>query len=362
MTISAINSVKSNYKFNAPAFTSEPEKTEDKKEIGNTGKALILTGLAALAATGIYLATRGRGGSKNVTQAANDNPVTQGVSDEVKALKEKIATLKDSIKTKYSAEREKIDDAANGSQLNIFQRNCLEHAKSGKPNADRIKSVMDFDRTIKYIKEAKHHNDKSIADWQSDISNYPKVLKAKLQELSNDSDWIELRKLRHKIQISQCKDNDDFRRLELIDEVLFSKANNETSAYLKIFNLSVEDAIKLIKSPNTYEEFKKIEELVKKTNPVNYNRSTFVRMNLGYKISVNNLYLSGDTNKEILTVYHDAKMAPGEIKKFERTIADLLEQKQNYQQKVIDLANKTRQSAEVKELKKLVAKLKELEK
>jgi hypothetical protein len=55
-------------------------------------------------------------------------------------------------------------------------------------------------------------------------------------------------------------------------------------------------------------------------------------------------------------------MAPGEIKKFERTIADLLEQKQNYQQKVIDLANKTRQSAEVKELKKLVAKLKELEK
>ncbi len=353
MTISAINSVNSNYKFNAPAFTSEPEKTEDKKEIGNTGKALILTGLAALAATGIYLATRGRSGSKTVTQTTADNPVTQGVSDEVKALKEKIATLKDSIKTKYSAEREKIDDAVTLEIGGAFHttRGYLDKIKGVKDNKARITTISDYDKLIKYIQNEKLEDGKSILDHKKDVANYHKQLKVLLKELSSDEDWIYLRKLRHQINNKNIKNNDDFCRLQLINEVLFSKANKTTSPFLRKTDISLEEAIKLIKNSNTNEEFTKIITNSNKTY------STEDIHALGQKIETNELF-----NGEIADSYLDIKNSKERISRLSKTIKNLTADKQNYQQKVIDLANTTRQSAKVKELKKLVAKLKELEK
>ena len=340
---------------NAPFKDYPPDTVEinGKTKTGmsdgaKVGIGLGILGTAALAFAWIYQMTRGCSGGKSIP------------TSEVKDLKNKIAKLKESIKAKYELERKAIDKKAL-TRLNMFQRACLEHAKAGKANPCEINSITDFNRVIKYIQESKHGNNKSLADLQADIIIYPKVLKAKLQELSNDFDWIQLRKLRHKIQNSQCKDNNDFCRLLLIDEVLFSKANNEVSSYLQTLNLSVDDAIKLIKTPNTAEEFNKISMLAQKANPEKYKWLNMVKHDFGYKLNVKDLYISKAVNEAILSAVHNAKKAPGEIKKLECSIADVLEQKQKYQTNVIDLANKTRQSTEIKELKDLLAQLKELE-
>lgn len=68
MSISAVKNINivANSKSNA-SFTSKPEVQSENN--CNTGKLLLLTGLTALGAVGIYLATRGKKGAATITDS-----------------------------------------------------------------------------------------------------------------------------------------------------------------------------------------------------------------------------------------------------------------------------------------------------
>ena len=104
---------------NTQPIKQQPKTTDEKTKSFPTKTAVIVgTGLTALAAVGIYLATKGKG-AKAVQQAThNTQEAVQNAANEVKApnapseietLKEKIATLRQNIKTNYQAERKELN-------------------------------------------------------------------------------------------------------------------------------------------------------------------------------------------------------------------------------------------------------------
>ena len=101
---------------NTQPIKQQPKTTDENTKSFPTKTAVVVgTGLAALAAVGIYLATKGKGAKatqKAVTETVhNTQEAVQNATNEVKApnapseiktLKEKIATLRQTIKTKYN--------------------------------------------------------------------------------------------------------------------------------------------------------------------------------------------------------------------------------------------------------------------
>lgn len=65
MSISAIQNIQTNIKTSKTSFTSNPEA---QTENNNTRKALIIAGLTALGAVGIYIATRGKKGASTIVE------------------------------------------------------------------------------------------------------------------------------------------------------------------------------------------------------------------------------------------------------------------------------------------------------
>lgn len=354
---------------NTQPIKQQPKTTDEKTKSFPTKTAVVVgTGLAALAAVGIYLATKGKG-AKAVQQAThNTQEAVQNAANEVKTpnapseietLKEKIATLRQTIKTNYQAERKELNKNS-AERLNSYD--CKQIG--GKP-----KSEKDYDKVIRHLKEDNVEGYK-LDEMYTVVGNYRTKVKEKAKALAGDSDFQEIRKLRHKYNrdLFNLKEDERAIKIQLIDDVLYSKANGKTSDYLESLGLSVDDAVQMIKNPKGAS--KKIIALQNKAcgvvgdkRPDDYmarmhsldNKRKNFGADVGARIEMGDLF---DGLKEDARVAHDSIISR---KNNLSLIETLHTRKAEYKQKVIELSHKTRQSAEVQELKQALARLKELE-
>lgn len=353
---------------NTQLIKQQPKTTDENTKSFPTKTAVIVgTGLAALAAVGIYLATRGKA-DKAVQQAThNTQEAVQNATNEVKTpnalseietLKEKIKTLRQIIKTNYQAERKELNNSAG----KLSSYDCEQIG--GKP-----KSEKDYDKVIRHLKEDNIEGYK-LDEMNSVISNYRTHLKEKAKALAGDSDFQEIRRLRHKYNrnLFNLKDDERAIKTQLIDDVLYSKANGKTSEYLEALGLSVNDAVQMIK--NSKGASKKIIALRDKAcgvvgdkRPDDYMARMRSLENKRKKLGttdVNPLNME-DLFDDMHVEAQNAKLNMSIRKGRLEHIECLQQKKAQYKQKVIELSHKTRQSAEVQELKEALARLKELE-
>ena len=350
---------------NTQPIKQQPKTTDEKTKSFPTKTAVVVgTGLAALAAVGIYLATKGKG-AKAVQQAThNTQEAVQNAANEVKTpnapseietLKEKIATLRQTIKTNYQAERKELNKNS-AERLNSYD--CKQIG--GKP-----KSEKDYDKVIRHLKEDNVEGYK-LDEMNTVVGNYRTKVKEKAKALAGDSDFQEVKKIRRKK--FDFHNQDVVASRTLIDDVLYSKANGKTSEYLEALGLSVEDAIQMIRNPKG--AAKKISALRNKAcgvvgdkKPDKYasrmhclsNKRKDFGSAARSRIEMNDLF------DDMAVEVKNAKMNISKRKGRLEHIEHLQQQKAHYKQKVIELSHKTRQSAEVQELKQALARLKELE-
>ena len=355
---------------NTQPIKQQPKTTDENTKSFPTKTAVIVgTGLTALAAVGIYLATKGKGAKatqKAVTETVhNTQEAVQNVTNEVKTpnapseietLKEKIATLRQNIKTNYQAERHELN-------MDIAPNDYCRYSKGG------LKSEKSFDNFIDVIQNGQPNGEPGLRDLNTVIGKYYTKVKEKAKALAGDSEFHEIKKIRCKYDCNFENLNEDelYVRTKLVDDVLYSKANGKTSDYLESLGLSVEDAIQMIKNPKG--AFKRIRALQDKAcgvvdgkKPDDYGtrfRSLADKCKCfgaaRSKIEIGDLF---DGLKEDARVAHDSIISR---KNYLSLIETLHTRKAEYKQKVIELSHKTRQSAEVQELKQALAKLKELE-
>ncbi len=356
---------------NTQPIKQQPKTTDENTKSFPTKTAVIVgTGLTALAAVGIYLATKGKGAKatqKAVTETVhNTQEAVQNVTNEVKTpnapskietLKEKIATLRQNIKTNYQAERHELN-------MDIAPNDYCRYSKGG------LKSEKSFDNFIDVIQNGQPNGEPGLRDLNTVIGKYYTKVKEKAKALAGDSDFQEIRKLRHKYNrdLFNLKEDERAIKIQLIDDVLYSKANGKTSDYLESLGLSVDDAVQMIKNPKGAS--KKIIALQNKAcgvvgdkRPDDYmarmhsldNKRKNFGADVGARIEMGDLF---DGLKEDARVAHDSIISR---KNNLSLIETLHTRKAEYKQKVIELSHKTRQSAEVQELKQALAKLKELE-
>lgn len=347
---------------NTQPVKSSETKTDDKSKFltPTQTKVAIGTGLAALAAVGIYLATRGRSAkpAENVINDVTQNVQETKVPSEIEQLKEKVAVLRQSIKTNYQAERKGLNEDV-GLRLN---HHCAGYI-GGNP-----KSEKDFDKLIRHYKEDKLDG-KSLKEDNILIGNYRAKLKEKAKTLSEDLDFQYARKLKKQYYNDFMKLSQDESVLQtyIIDEVLYSKANGKTSEYLKALGLSVDDAVKMLKNPEgAYDKFKMLRE--KACGVVNGKRPEPKIMKQNMDSLASKHKKLGDPKIEIKELFDDMNIVAQNAKDciYHRNsnlqlIEHLQQLKSQYKQKILELSHKTRQSAEVQELKEALAKLKELE-
>lgn len=350
----------------------QSEKKADEKTKFLTPKTLVAvgTGLTALAAVGIYIATRGKGtkATERVVQQVTHNAQeavqnvanevkTPNASSEIETLKEKIKTLRQTIKTNYQAERHEINENATNS-LNDYVHKYM----GGSP-----KSEKDYDKVIRHLKEDNVEGYK-LDEMNTVVGNYRTKVKEKAKALVGDSDFQEIKKIRRKQP--DFNNNDDLARRTLIDDVLYSKANGKTSEYLEALGLSVDDAVQMIKNPKG--ATKKItamkDKAIGRVEGQECDPKIFRPRLQSLKNKRKKLGIDYDSKLEIADLFDDmaveAKNAKMNISKRKGRLGQiefLQQQKTQYKQKVIELSHKTRQSAEVQELKEALAKLKELE-
>lgn len=354
---------------NTQLIKQQPKTTDENAKSFPTKTAVIVgAGLTALAAVGIYLATKGKVG-KAVQQATHNTPEavqnttnevkTPNASSEIETLKEKIKTLRQTIKTNYQAERKELNENS-GKQLNVY---VIEHM-GGAP-----KSEKDYDKVIRHLKEDNVEGYK-LDEMNSVISDYRTKLKEKSKALAGDSDFQEIRKLRHKYNrnLFNLKEDERAIKTQLIDDVLYSKVNGKTSEYLEALGLSVDDAVQMIKIPKGAS--KKIIALQNKACGVVGGKQPDDYMARRHSLE-NKRKILGTTDDNPLNMEdlfddmhveaQNAKLNMSIRKGRLEVIEKLQQQKTQYKQKVIELSHKTHQSAEVQELKEALARLKELE-
>ena len=354
---------------NTQPIKQQPKTTDEKTKSFPTKTAVVVgTGLAALAAVGIYLATKGKG-AKAVQQAThNTQEAVQNAANEVKTpnapseietLKEKIATLRQNIKTNYQAERKELNENSRD-HLNSYVNDYM----GGMP-----KSEKDYDKVIRHFKEDNVEGYK-LDEMNTVIGNYRTHLKEKARALAGNSDFQEIRKLRHKYNrdLFNLKEDERAIKTQLIDDVLYSKANGKTSEYLEALGLSVDDAVQMIKNPKGASKKiialrdkacgvvgdKRPDDYMARMHSLDNKRKNF-GADGGARIEMNDLF------DDMAVEVKNAKLNMSIRKVYLEVIEYLQQQKAEYKQKVIELSHKTRQSAEVQELKQALARLKELE-
>ena len=227
------------------------------------------------------------------------------------------------------------------------------------------KSEKDYDKMIRHLKEDNVGGYK-LDEMNSVISDYRTHLKEKAKALAGDSDFQEIKKIRRKKFDSH---NPDVQASHtLIDDVLYSKANGKTSEYLEALGLSVNDAVQMIKNPKGASKKiialrdkacgvvgdKRPDDYMARMHNFDKKRKDF-GARLGARIEMGDLF--DDMCVEAQNVKRNMPIRKDRLEHIEH----LQQQKAQYKQKVIELSHKTRQSAEVQELKESLARLKELE-
>lgn len=327
--------------FRAKQNVSKPVDIDDKKGLSTETKWVIGLGLTALASYAIYRMTKGRIKTGNTDTSQVDN------------IQKQINELKNKIKTNYLEEKNKITQKYFDSG-NFTMNECSllhdKHKKEGSLYHIGPKSIDDLNYLIKDYSEpsGKSYGIKSSA--QSEIDNFSKSIKERLSELQKDSDWVELRKMRKQIlknrkarrfDNSIPKDPNESSRLELINDVLYSKYNGKKTNLMERLSLSIDDVIKLIKNPNTNDEYIKI----LKTNDA-FDIEPAIDTVYPLRLS-----LFTDTSK-----YDEAKNT---IKALNERLNELKGEKSKLHEELKNLAENYRNSDDVKNLQELIKKSKD---
>lgn len=328
------------------------QKSDNKNK--PVSKAVIgasLVGLAALASVGIYIATKGRGKVKPQTLVDEvKNPTN---NTQLEELQKQAKDLKNKIKNDYLSKKEKSMNewkASEDSGVNMFQMSIIrkEHVEITK-DCDKILDIL-------LTKSEELGHGLNVKKQQGIVNDFSNTVKEKIKELSSDKDWIELRNWRRN-HLRMRKDKnlrkqitpDDKARRQLVDEVLLSKINGEPTEKLKNLDLSVEDAIKLIKGDNV--EHVLMDLQVKKFG------WDYPELGIGQvpdKLRIKDLFQNQGYDK-----YATAKE---NVNSWKQQVNLAKKQKSMIQERLTNVAQETRQSDDVKALKELNRQIAELKK
>lgn len=321
--------------------TTTKPNTEEKKPVSKAVIGASLVGLAAIASVGIYIATKGKGKVKPQTLVDEvKNPTN---NTQLEELQKQANELKKKIKTDYHSKKQSSmnewktseDSGANVLQMSIIGKKHVETTK----DCDKILDEL-FTGQMEYGFEI----NKNLGI----INDFSNIVKGKLKELSSDKDWIELRNWRRN-HLRMRKDKnlrkqitpDDKARRQLVDEVLLSKINGEPTEKLKNLDLSVEDAIKMIKGENT-------EQVLMDLQVKKYSGYDYPELGIGQvpnKLRIKDLFQSQGYNK-----YATAK---GRVEDWQNQVDLAKKQKSMIKERLTNIAQETRQSDDVKALKEL---------
>ena len=340
----AINNVMQLSTIQAVQPKKEDLSKKTKKDISTTTEALVGTGLAALAAVGIYIATKGRSKGGNVKP---QELMEQLNVSKLEELKQHASVLRDKICNEYQEKLSKfmpIEDIGNLITQDAFK--CAGKTK--------ITCSKDFDRAKDYIIHL-HENDGPHRDFylpakqlKNKISN---DIKTQLSELQKDSDWVELRKIRKNLfkqKKTMTKENRSIieSHIDLIDNILLSKTSKDSSTvtlFEEFFGMSLKDASKL----------------AKKTSKEVFDNVDYHSNNRPFdttRISKRKLELCDFFKQEVREWTH----ADDTVKRVECGLKNFDIQKQDFQKFQRALAQEMRQSDDVKALKELNKQIAEL--
>lgn len=312
----SINSASQNYKYlikpqSTAVQTVLPQKPEAESESkkpnsGKKNKAAenVWIGLGALAVIGaasimIYRAVKGK---KSIPPVSENSNSAAGVIDN--PLKE-IEELKTKIKTDYLNKKSEI--------------------------------LKDFDSSV---------DNKEVEKYKDMRKNASTAIKNKLKKLAEDSDWIELRKIRKKLVKFRSKEKygEQYdiasKKIELINNVLICKIYPaEEEAFKGKFLMDLSDVSELVKRDfATFEDFQKEYSAKQKYEfELDFNEKFFYK---NFKLTLTDLF------PEDMKEYDFSKKKIAELYK---------EPKTKRQEKLKKLAEEFRENDDVKKLKKLNA-------
>ena len=323
-------------------------KPEEKKPVSKAVVGASLVGLAALASMGIYLATKGKGKVKPQTLVDEvKNPTN---NTQLEELQKKANDLKDKIRTDYLAKKETSMNEWKASEdrgANILQRAVIKK--------EHIETTKDCDKILDELFTGQMEHGMQINKNRGMVEDFSKKVQDKIQELSIDKDWIELRNWRRN-HIRMKKDKtlrnnitaDDRARRQLVDEVLQSKINGEPTEALKRLDLSVDDAIKMIKGENT-------EKVLMDLSVSKYGGWNFPEYGISpWGLKVKELFKHQG--------YDKYAVAKEQVNSWQNQVDLVKKQRKMISERLNNVAQQTRQSDDVKALKELNKQIAELKK
>ena len=240
---------------NTQPINQQPKTTDEKTKSFSTKTAVVVgTGLAALAAVGIYIATKGKG-AKATQEVATE--MTHGSAEQLKNLQERAKQLKAKMKNAYL---EKLSKHCPAEKLSLIEQDSLRSIP-GHENQIYIRSSKDW----KAMKEYHMNLCKDFPPTESSSIEFYYPAKAKrdmlssqiknrLKELQADKDWVELRKVRKELLKDyklQGKNSEEGKAIRVqigdINEILKSKVLNIQDDYNKFHTMNIDDASKAMK-------------------------------------------------------------------------------------------------------------------
>jgi len=299
---------------------NKPEETPKKESTVSKGTVAAATaGLAALAAVGIYIATKG----KVKTTPAEIKPAVNN-----EGLNQEIMQLKSKIRSDYIERRSKaMEDFT--LHKNCFTNNAI---RSSKAKNEAVALV-----------------NRQIEQNQPVVDGFRQNVRTKLAELQKDNDWIDCRKAQKRIDKAFWSKNDqrEVSKMRLINGVIDAKLNG-SSPYLDAIGMGVDDAMKIIRDPKIDNGM--VREMIQKPKNLNCEQISFINRTFGNtkgQVSLSRINGFQGYNSALNAL----KEAKGGLERVNQAWSEkhtLLKQ----------LAQETRQSEDVKKLRELTAQLK----
>jgi len=325
MVISPINNLNNNIRNLSFGENKEKPGTEKKPQISTQTKVIVGTGLAALAAVGIYIATRGKGKGVNVKQDMVDELNNQATAEKLKELQKQANELKVKIRGQYKSRLSKESD---------------NFSWGRSPNCEYAYTQLNTD---------KKSMEKLLSDNQPTITEFSTRVRNSVKALQNDPDGKELLQLRRQFRKELENDNyENTRRLDLINEIIYTKVNNgKSTPYFKKLGLSVDEALSIVKdkSLTQKEVFQKITQHINKKEMPGLMYMPKATAGDGGSLYLTNLYHDGK----------NAEYARNQVKRARNYLDSKVAEKtaQRIRDVRVNVAQETRQSDDVKALKEL---------
>ena len=308
-------------------------KTDDNSDSSNS--AALWGSLTGLALTGccIWGIVSGHStGSRQISAA------TENLSQSADILLEKISKLRKLIFEDYTHRRNRIVQ-----NLNRFDEFDYKIPfKNGKTLQAKISKLENEYSEINEI-------------YKNNVSENSKIIKQKIKELSTDTEWKDLRKLRKQfIKIMQTPSAGEQRqiaseKITFINDLLITKVYPQDSAKYNLYGITEQQAMELVKKDfKTYEEFTNYYDSIKN------NDIPFHFEEIGNRFFHNGtLSLADVFPEEMGAIKNSAKLREETFSKL--TAAKSLFQK--YLDSMKQLATEYRQTDGIKELKTLLRNL-----